>query len=111
MDLIPLQTAPPFVASVMSYAATGGFEPGSGAYLRVGVVGFIREGKTDIAIVTPIERDGTPCSCPGARTEYYLPVKHLVPGKMVALELAEEAICHNSKMDHGAAPSAGASNS
>lgn len=74
-------------ASTMSFRARGGFSPGSGAYLRLGIVGFIVERGVDIAVCTPIEKNGSPSKAAESRETYYVPVAQLIPGPQVAEEL------------------------
>lgn len=73
----------------MSFRPVGGFSPGSGAYLRVGIAGFVREDGEVVAVVHPINKDGTPCEDPASRSAYYVPVSQLIPGKMVVEELKQ----------------------
>lgn len=92
MNLRPLQSKPATAfATQLSFKPVAGLSPGSGAYCRVGIVGFINEDGIDVAICTPIEKNGEPAKSSGSRTDYYIPVAHLVMAPCVSMELAEEA--------------------
>lgn len=65
-------------ATLLETTARGGFSCGDPAYLRVRITGFVKENGTDVAIVTPIEKDGRDCDCPERREAYFVPLKHLV---------------------------------
>lgn len=71
---------------MMDYTATDGLAAGDAAYMRVRVIGFVSEGSNRIAVVEPIERNGKPCDCLGARSVYYCPVPHLVAATVIAKE-------------------------
>lgn len=86
--MTPAQSKGPALgATELSLRAAGGFMPGAGAYLRVGIAGFTVEDGVTVAVVHPINKDGTLAEDAGSRSAYYVPVTQLIAGKMVVEEL------------------------
>lgn len=61
------------------------FTQGATAYLRLRVLGFAEDfDGVKCAVCESIGKDGEPDATPGARTEYMIPEKQLIPASVIA---------------------------
>ncbi len=77
-------------SSLIKLKSINGIAPGDCAYVRVRVVGYVEEDGADVAICTPVKRDGKPYDLEAARSSYMVPVKHLVRADVVTKEVNGE---------------------